>query len=173
MVTAAKGKFSFTTTEGGEYRVCAKAESEHWFGGAKHVRFGMRVDVGEHAIDYEEVAKHEHLSGLQRLLFFFSSLFFLIFSFLCSSRWSWWLRVCSIVDFSGLEVELRMLTNKLETVRAEQRYQWKREREFRNTSESTYERILWWNVGQSALLVLAALYQAMHLKRFLKSKKLV
>ena len=66
-----------------------------------------------------------------------------------------------------------MLTNKLETVRAEQRYQWKREREFRNTSESTYERILWWNVGQSVLLVLAALYQAMHLKRFLKSKKLV
>ena len=76
-----------------------------------------------------------------------------------------------VVASSGLEVELRMLTNKLESVRSEQRYQWKREREFRNTSESTYSRILWWNVGQSLLLVLAALYQAMHLKRFLKDKK--
>ncbi len=27
-------------------------------------RFALRLDVGEHAIDYEEVAKQEHLSGL-------------------------------------------------------------------------------------------------------------
>jgi hypothetical protein len=58
------------------------------------------------SVDYEELAKKEHLTGI--------------------------------------EVELRMLTNKLEAVRAEQKYQWRRERQFRNTSESTYERILWY-----------------------------
>jgi hypothetical protein len=30
-------------------------------------RFILRMDVGEHAVDYDEVAKQEHLSGTSRV----------------------------------------------------------------------------------------------------------
>jgi hypothetical protein len=46
----------------------------------------------------------------------------------------------------------------------------KREQEFRDTSESTYTRILWWNIGQAILLVLAAYYQASSLRKFITKK---
>jgi len=139
VIDSENGKFSFKSDEdGGEYHVCVTAsyKKKAWFGNeAKKIRFGMRIDTGEHAVDYEELAKKEHLTGI--------------------------------------EVELRMLTNKLEAVRAEQKYQWRRERQFRNTSESTYERILWWNIGQCLLLLLTSAFMYQHLKRFLKGKKVI
>ena len=98
-------------------------------------RMHLRIDIGEQAVDYAEVAKTEHLSAI--------------------------------------EVEVRKLIDKLNQVRHETQYQRDREEEFRNTSESTNSRIMWFSLGETLVLVLSGLYQVVHLKSFFKGKKLV
>ena len=49
----------------------------------------------------------------------------------------------------------------------------KREERFRYTSESTNNRVFWWAVAQTSTLVVMALLQTSHLRRFFISKKLV
>ena len=48
-----------------------------------------------------------------------------------------------------------------------------REATFRELSESTNVRVLWWSVGQALVLVLTAYWQLRHLKSFFEAKKLV
>nr|XP_035921999.1 transmembrane emp24 domain-containing protein 9-like isoform X2 [Halichoerus grypus] len=50
--------------------------------------------------------------------------------------------------------------------------QWREER-FRQTSESTNQRVLWWSILQTLILVATAVWQMQHLKSFFKAKKLV
>lgn len=45
----------------------------------------------------------------------------------------------------------------------------KREMAFRETSESTNSRVMWWSIGQTVLLIGSALWQIRHLKYFLPS----
>lgn len=73
---------------------------------------------------------------------------------------------------SAIEVEVRKLNDKIRAIRGEQDYQRAREERFRDTSESTNSRVLWWSVGQSIVLIVAGVYQLMNLKVFFKSKKL-
>jgi p24 family protein alpha len=61
-----EGKFAFTSAAGGEYQLCFSTNSSRWFGGQpKKFRFDLKLDVGETGIDYQEVAKREHLSDLE------------------------------------------------------------------------------------------------------------
>jgi p24 family protein alpha len=55
----------------------------------------------------------------------------------------------------------------------EQQYQRGRETSFRNTSESTNDRVKWWSILQTVVMVVAGLWQIFHIKRFLKNKKIV
>ena len=48
-----------------------------------------------------------------------------------------------------------------------------REARFRYTSESTNQRVLWWSVAQTLILVLTGMWQLRHLKGFFEAKKLV
>jgi len=72
-----------------------------------------------------------------------------------------------------LEVAVRRLNDKVRDMRAEQTYQRTREATFRNTSESTNSRVMWWSVIQTLILVATALWQITHLKHYFKTKKLV
>lgn len=74
---------------------------------------------------------------------------------------------------TGIEVELRRLIDKIRSIRNEQSYQKKREEEFRDTSESTNGKIIWWSLLQTFVLVLCGIFQIWHLKRFFTTKKLV
>lgn len=73
---------------------------------------------------------------------------------------------------SAIEVEIRKLTDKVNQVRAEQNYQRAREAEFRDTSESTNSRVMWYTILQTCVLVVAGVWQVLRLKTFFKTKKL-
>ncbi|XP_059864260.1 transmembrane emp24 domain-containing protein 9 isoform X2 [Delphinus delphis] len=49
---------------------------------------------------------------------------------------------------------------------------WREER-FRQTSESTNQRVLWWSILQTLILVAIGVWQMRHLKSFFEAKKLV
>lgn len=48
-----------------------------------------------------------------------------------------------------------------------------REERFRQTSESTNQRVLWWSLTQTAILLVMGAWQMRHLKKFFEAKKLV
>jgi len=73
---------------------------------------------------------------------------------------------------SAIEVEVRKLNDRVRAIRAEQDYQKSREEEFRNTSESTNSRVMWWSVIQTLVLVASGVWQIFSLKGFFKQKKL-
>jgi len=75
--------------------------------------------------------------------------------------------------FNALDVSVRRLIDRLRDLRAEQNYQRNREATFRNTSESTNSRVVWWSVIQTLILVGTGMWQITHLKNFFKAKKLV
>jgi len=74
---------------------------------------------------------------------------------------------------SEIEVEVKKLIDRVRDIRSEQNYQRSREMEFRDTSESTNSRVVWWSILQTAILVATGLWQVTHLKQFFKAKKLV
>lgn len=48
-----------------------------------------------------------------------------------------------------------------------------REERFRQTSESTNQRVLWWSIAQTVILLVTGFWQMKHLKSFFEAKKLV
>ncbi|CAF1360651.1 unnamed protein product [Adineta ricciae] len=72
-----------------------------------------------------------------------------------------------------LQLRVRQLLDQVEQITKEQSYQRYREERFRNTSESTNQRVLWWSVAQLFVLVVAGFWQMRHLKGFFEAKKLV
>ena len=95
----------------------------------------MSCQVGEHAIDYANVAQKEKLSELQ--------------------------------------LRVRQLLDQVEQITKEQNYQRYREERFRQTSESTNQRVLWWALAQTGILLVMGAWQMRHLKSFFEAKKLV
>ena len=61
---SAEGRFSFTTHAPGEHLICLFSNSSAWFGGG-NLRVHLDIEVGEHAVDYNEVAGKEKLTELQ------------------------------------------------------------------------------------------------------------
>lgn len=72
-----------------------------------------------------------------------------------------------------LQLRVRQLIDQLDQIQKEQNYQRVRESRFRQTSESTNSRVLWWSIMQIALLIVAGIFQMRHLKGFFEAKKLV
>jgi len=130
-----QGRFAFTSQSAGEHKICFNTNTTKWFGTRQKVKFHLDMETGEQAIDYDELAKQEHLGAL--------------------------------------EIKIRRLTDRIRDIRSEQNYQRGREATFRDTSESTNTRVVWWSILQTAILVGAGLWQISHLKHFFKTKKLV
>eukprot|EP01135_Chromosphaera_perkinsii_P004627 Nk52_evm20s292 gene=Nk52_evmTU20s292 len=74
---------------------------------------------------------------------------------------------------SEIQLRIRQLLDQVDGIIKEQDYQRVREARFRNTSESTNARVLWWSIAQTAILVCTGYWQLRHLKGFFEAKKLV
>ena len=137
-VYSSEGKFTFTSHTPGEHVICLYSNSTKWFSGTQlrvHLDIqvmnevaaiieitGDALQVGEHAIDYANVAQKEKLSELQ-------------------------LRVRQLLDqVDSKEIWPGKIIRELvqvEQITKEQNYQRYREERFRQTSESTNQRVLW------------------------------
>ena len=74
---------------------------------------------------------------------------------------------------SELQLRVRQLVEQVEQIQKEQNHQRCREECFRQTSESTIQRVLWWSILQTLILVATGTWQMQRLKSFFKAKKLV
>jgi len=83
-----------------------------------------------------------------------------------------WTELAQHEHLSAIEVEIRKLNDKVRSIGSEQAYQRGREEAFRNTSESTNSRVMWWSIGQTIVLLLSGFWQINRLKTFFKQKKL-
>lgn len=72
-----------------------------------------------------------------------------------------------------LQLRVRQLLDQVEQIQKEQNYQRYREERFRMTSESTNQRVLWWSIAQTLILLITGVWQMKHLKSFFEAKKLV
>ncbi|XP_043463481.1 transmembrane emp24 domain-containing protein eca [Leptopilina heterotoma] len=133
-VYSSEGRISFTSQTPGEHVICLYSNSTAWFSGTQ-LRVHLDIQVGEHAIDYANVAQKEKLTELQ--------------------------------------LRIRQLYDQVDTITKEQNYQRYREDRFRQTSESTNRRVLWWSLIQTAILLIMGAWQMKHLKSFFEAKKLV
>ncbi|KAJ9592507.1 hypothetical protein L9F63_015824 [Diploptera punctata] len=133
-VYSSEGRISFTSHTPGEHVICLYSNSSSWFSGTQ-LRVHLDIQVGEHAIDYANVAQKEKLSELQ--------------------------------------LRVRQLLDQVEQITKEQNYQRYREERFRQTSESTNQRVLWWSITQTCILLVMGAWQMRHLKSFFEAKKLV
>ena len=65
---AAKGRFAFTSQTPGEYSICLRTNSSHWFGSGS-IRLDVNLQVGDaNTNDYEEIKALEQLSDLEVLI---------------------------------------------------------------------------------------------------------
>jgi len=133
-VYSSEGRFTFTSHTPGEHVICLHSNSTKWFAGSQ-LRVHLDIQVGEHAVDYANVAQKEKLTELQ--------------------------------------LRVRQLLDQVEQISKEQNYRRYREERFRQTSESTNQRVLWWSLIQTAVLLLMGYWQMRHLKSFFEAKKLV
>ncbi|XP_062871226.1 transmembrane emp24 domain-containing protein 4 isoform X1 [Trichomycterus rosablanca] len=69
-----------------------------------------------------------------------------------------------------LQLRVRQLLDQVEQIQKEQNYQRYREERFRMTSESTNQRVLWWSIAQTVILIITAIWQMRHLKSFFEAK---
>lgn len=65
---------------------------------------------------------------------------------------------------NDLSTKLRDLNMKLEDVRREQRYQREREAAFRDLSEATNSRAVWYSVAQIVIIIATCTWQLRHLR---------
>jgi len=72
---------------------------------------------------------------------------------------------------SGLAAKVRDLNEKLEEIRREQQYQREREADYRNLSESTNTRAVWYSIAQIVVIIATCAWQLRHLKRFFEDRK--
>jgi len=73
---------------------------------------------------------------------------------------------------SDLAAKVRDLNQKLEDIRREQQYQREREADFRNLSEATNARAVWYSIVQIGVLVGTCIWQLRYLKRFFEDRKM-
>jgi len=65
---------------------------------------------------------------------------------------------------SDVASKVRELNIKLEDIRREQQYQRERESDFRDLSEVTNSRAVWYSVAQIVVLIVTCVWQLRHLK---------
>ena len=65
---------------------------------------------------------------------------------------------------SEIAAKIRDLNQKLEDIRREQQYQREREADYRDLSEATNSRAVWYSVAQIVVLLVTCTWQLRHLK---------
>jgi hypothetical protein len=74
---------------------------------------------------------------------------------------------------SDLAQSVRELNTKVQEIRREQSFQREREAEFRDLSEMTNSRVVWWTILQLVVLGATCVWQMRHMRGFFVAKKLV
>lgn len=72
-----------------------------------------------------------------------------------------------------MEISLRHLIDQIQYISKQQNFQREREETFRQISEETNGKVLWWAVVQTSILLSVGFWQIKRLKDFLIEKKLV
>ncbi|KAI8877659.1 hypothetical protein K501DRAFT_229863, partial [Backusella circina FSU 941] len=72
-----------------------------------------------------------------------------------------------------LEKEIAELAESIFNVKAQQEYIVFRERQHRDTAESTNSRVKWWSIAQLGLLISVCFWQVYYLKRFFEVRRVV
>ncbi|XP_058715493.1 transmembrane emp24 domain-containing protein 4 isoform X1 [Poecile atricapillus] len=147
-----EGRFTFTSHTPGEHQICLHSNSTRMalFAGGK-LRVHLDIQVGEHTNNYPEIAAKDKLTELQ-----------------LRAR-----QLLDQVEQIQKEQNYQRLLDQVEQIQKEQNYQRYREERFRMTSESTNQRVLWWSIAQTIILILTGIWQMRHLKSFFEAKKLV
>ncbi|MBN3305598.1 TMD11 protein, partial [Amia calva] len=73
----------------------------------------------------------------------------------------------------GVEYRIMHLIQEIRQISKEQNYQREREETFRQTSEDTNTKVLWWAALQTTILLTMGVWQMKQMKAFLIEKKLV
>ena len=125
-------------------------------------KFELQLDVGSTAINYDEVAKKEHLSTLALEVRKLND------------------KVQDIIKSQNYQQVGKTVHLFIVSTRFISSYIWfanlyatqQREIEFRNTSESTNSRVQWWSIFQTIICVASGVWQTLHLKNYFRKKKL-
>jgi p24 family protein alpha len=155
------GRFAFSSVAAGVYQICMKVtlnETVHkstggWFGGGKKTEPTTVTNV--------------KTEGNRKGLYKFH------LSVMVGQRTRDYGELMKKTHLSEMEVEVLKLTDRVKDIGRELTYQNGREEEFRNTSESTNTRVMWWSILQMSIMLVSALFQSYHLKSFFEAKKLV
>lgn len=148
-----EGRFAFTSTSNGLYQICLSVkttkeaeESGGWFG-KKHKEGLANRGEASHAYKFHlDIQVGEVARNYDDLM--------------------------KKSHLTTMEVEVLKLTDRMKDTTRELMYQNTREEEFRNTSESTNARVMWWSIIQMGIMIVSAVFQSYHLKRFFEAKKL-
>jgi len=64
------GKVAFTSEVGGEHMLCFQSQDPgYWSSKFRNlIKFDVDIDLGSHAVDYDEIARSEELSGIQQTI---------------------------------------------------------------------------------------------------------
>ena len=145
-----EGRFTFTSHESGDHLICLSTNATtSMFASGSHIRMHLDIVVGTTKADVEHDRTHvsDLASKVRR---------YCIFSIHCSHP----------------PPQVRDLNVKLEDIRREQQYQREREADYRNLSEATNSRAVWYSVAQLVVLLGTCAWQLRHLKVCLVSSTL-
>uniref|UniRef100_A0A8C3A2D1 Transmembrane p24 trafficking protein 9 n=1 Tax=Cyclopterus lumpus TaxID=8103 RepID=A0A8C3A2D1_CYCLU len=169
-----EGRFTFTSHTPGEHQICLHSNSSKFalFAGGM-LRVHLDIQVGEHANNYAEIAAKDKLTELQLRV---RQLVEQVDQIQKEQNYQ---RVSLCLDPSRslkcIWIQ-NLLTGKVclchVTCLPVCLSQYREER-FRQTSESTNQRVLWWSIVQTLILVAIGIWQMRHLKSFFEAKKLV
>jgi len=76
-------------------------------------------------------------------------------------------------EIAPVEHEIRKLSSSIQGVKDEQEYIVIRERVHRNTAESTNDRVKWWSIIQTIMLVAVCAFNVHYLKSWFEVKRVI
>ncbi|KAI9323315.1 emp24/gp25L/p24 family/GOLD-domain-containing protein [Dichotomocladium elegans] len=130
------------------------------------IKSTTRESTGTHVVEANHAGKYTYCFGNQM-----SSVTAKAVSF--NVHDSQKITTSSQAHIDPIKAEIEELAASIFAIKAEQEYIVLRERQHRNTAESTNARVKWWSLGQLALLAAVCFWQIHYLKRFFEVKRVV
>ncbi|KAG2220636.1 hypothetical protein INT45_014066 [Circinella minor] len=154
---AAQDRFTFTSSESGDHSICLSVVSNSWFDSTKtRVTFDMDFDdpAGDHH-DHKETLSGNYNKNM-----------------ICELN-KVVLLTWDLLLILAMAMRIHELNQRVQDIRREQSFQREREAEFRDQSEVTNSRVVWWTLMQIVVLGGICVWQMRHYKHFFVAKKLV